>query len=351
MAVATPEELCMAVIAPDVDLAQCVTGAVVVDQHKKDVETLHAQLKYMTMLETSDRRQIRIASHIADGTWSSVYLVSEGSGLMTALKVIPIEGANVDSAYADIELLKQLSHPNIVQYHRHFTHHINEVTCLCIQLGLCSKGALVDFIRGRHGSALSAARVRDFTTQLASALAYVHEHGHLHGDLRPESILLTAEKQLKLTSFGSPLWIDRWGLAPRTITGGCKAYAPPEWMHRESPHRPLQPLETPLPSYDMWSLGCVLSELVTLKLLRNDRRYLRTALAADPDGLQGITQEVTAAYSGLFAQLLGRLLETDPDTRATAPETLHLLQTLQSPKCMLPAFCRPLSHFNSPRQS
>lgn len=31
MAVATPEELCMAVIAPDVDLAQCVTGAVVVD--------------------------------------------------------------------------------------------------------------------------------------------------------------------------------------------------------------------------------------------------------------------------------------------------------------------------------
>lgn len=31
----------------------------------------------------------------------------------------------------------------------------------------------------------------------------------------------------------------------------------------------------------------------------------------------GITQEVTAAYSGLFAQLLGRLLETDPD-RASA---------------------------------
>lgn len=37
------------------------------------------------------------------------------------------------------------------------------------------------------------------------------------------------------------------------------------------------------------SLGCVLSELATLKLLRNDRHYLRTALAADLAGLEGVS--------------------------------------------------------------
>eukprot|EP00668_Euglena_longa_P036919 GGOE01047497.1.p1 GENE.GGOE01047497.1~~GGOE01047497.1.p1 ORF type:complete len:362 (-),score=98.01 GGOE01047497.1:744-1799(-) len=326
------EELHLAVIAPEgVDATQCVTGIVVMDQHQKDIKTLRAQLRRLTLMETADRRHLRISHHITDGTWASVYHVcEEDSGRFSALKVIPVEGANVDSAYANIELLKRLSHPNVVQYHTHFTESINDVSCLCIQLELCSRGTLGDYLHTKalQKPVISTARVREFTSQLASALAYIHEEGCLHGNLCPESVLLTMEKRLKLTGFGSPLCLERRGLAPRTITGGCRTYAPPEWMDSESPHRALQALEMPLPSYDMWSLGCVLSELVTLKLLRQDRRYLRSALAADPIGLQGIAQEVAVAHHGLFALLFDRLLETDSDARITAPEALEALHSL-----------------------
>eukprot|EP00668_Euglena_longa_P014944 GGOE01018983.1.p1 GENE.GGOE01018983.1~~GGOE01018983.1.p1 ORF type:complete len:201 (-),score=53.60 GGOE01018983.1:221-823(-) len=198
---------------------------------------------------------------------------------------------------------------------------------------------------------MSTALIQDFATQLASALTYIHGRGFLHGDLSAENVLLTGKKQLKLTNFGSPLWIDRLGHAPRTITGGCKAYAPPEWMDSVTPHRLLQAAETPLSSYDMWSLGCVLSELVTLKLIRNDRHFVRTALAAHRSGLKDVTQEVADAHNGLFSELLGRLLECDPDARATAPEAHQTLQDLplHKPACLLAALCRPLSHLHSAR--
>eukprot|EP00667_Euglena_gracilis_P008431 EG_transcript_8545 len=321
----------LAVVAPpDVDPARCVTGRVVVDQFQKDMGVLHAQLRSMTVIS-----KLCIASHIADGTWASVYRVhEEESGRLYALKVVPADGAAAAGLPATLALLRRLRHPNVVQYHRHFVHRVEGVRCLCVQLEYCEHGTLARYLQARAArtAALSARRVREFAVQLAAALAFIHEQGYLHGDLRAETVLLAgAGKQVKLSGFGSPLRLERWGLSPCTVTGGCKAYAPPEWMDSEVPHRELQPWEKPLPSYDMWSLGCVLSELVTLKLLRNDRRYLRTALATDPDGLRAVAQEVTAAHRGLFSTPLGRLLEVDPDVRISATAVLSMLQDLQPP--------------------
>eukprot|EP00667_Euglena_gracilis_P011029 EG_transcript_11247 len=105
-------------------------------------------------------------------------------------------------------------------------------------------------------------------------------------------------------------------------------------MDSEVPDRELQLREKPLPSYDMWSFGCVLGELVTLKLLRNDRQHWGTALAADPAAMEGISREVAHAHDGLFADLYARLLEPDPDARLTAPQALRVLRSLQPPSCL-----------------
>eukprot|EP00667_Euglena_gracilis_P006482 EG_transcript_6536 len=328
--VATPR---LAVVAPEhIDDSECVTGTVVMGRHEERIRILLSQLRSMTVIKPADRRSLRITTHLAKGTLANVYQVwEEDSGRSSALKVIPVESVNADSLFANIETLKALDHPNIVQYRSHFIHHVDDVRCLCIELEFCSNGTLAGYLRAKahYKGGLPAAMVHDFASQLAAALGFIHDQGLLHGDLRPQNVLVTTDKKLKLTNFGSPLRVDGRGGLCRTITGGCIAYAPPEWMDSQSPHRALQPWERPLPSYDMWSLGCLLSEIVTLKLLMEDRHYKRSALAADPEGLQEVAEEVGAAHGGQFSGLLGRLLDRDADARLSARETQEAVQGLR----------------------
>eukprot|EP00668_Euglena_longa_P023294 GGOE01029057.1.p1 GENE.GGOE01029057.1~~GGOE01029057.1.p1 ORF type:complete len:368 (-),score=83.59 GGOE01029057.1:1617-2720(-) len=324
-----PPPVPVASVVPDnVNAAECVTGTVVVEQHAKDIEAVHSLFRHGPSIVLFGRPYARVLSHIANGTWSSVYFIlQEETKRFAALKVIPLGAANTESYYAEVEILRRFRHRHIVQLHGHFVHHFNDVKCLCIELEYCEKGTLLDYIRAkqwRRGQ-LSTEKVITFVSQLVSALRYIHAQGLLHGDVRPQTILVTQENQLKLSSFGSTLWMERQGRVPRTITGGDRVYAPPEWADSVVPHRRLQQWETPLSSYDMWSLGCVVSELVTLKLLRQDRRCT-AAVASNHEMLQDILTEVADAHSGIFTPLCLRLLTADATERLTAEEACRVLR-------------------------
>eukprot|EP00667_Euglena_gracilis_P002014 EG_transcript_2013 len=322
----------VATVAPrDIDLsaAACVTGTVVVDQHAKDMEAVHSYFRHRVAL-LQGNNYAQVIRHVGDGTWSAVYhVLEEERARFATLKVVPVGAANADSAHAEVETLRRLQHPNVVRCHGSFVRNINDTKCLFVQLELCEKGTLLDYLRTKQPrpAQFTAEMVVTFASQLAAALKYIHAQGLLHGDLRPENILLTKEKCLKLSSFGSPLWIERHGRVDRTITGGDRVYAPPEWAESAVPHRRLQPWETPLSSYDMWSLGCVVTELVTLKLLRQDR-HCTAAIGGNPDKLQAIMDEVAVAHAGLFAPLSAALLNCDATERATAGEAGRLLLDL-----------------------
>eukprot|EP00667_Euglena_gracilis_P020496 EG_transcript_22200 len=264
----------LASVAPTAGSLDCVTGTVVVDQHAKNMDTIHAQFNLKVTIMTAGR-PLRVISHVADGTWSSVHHVYDAElERFAALKIVPLVAANAAAAEAEVETLRRLRHPNVVQYFGHFVRSFHDVKCLCIELEYCAKRTLADCLLAQQKrlGPLSAPTVTAFLAQLTAALEYLHAQELLHGDLRPETVLVTQDNQLKLASFGSPLWVERGGRVSRTITGGDRVYAPPEWADSVVAHRHLQPWEIPLPSYDMWSLGCVLTELVTLKQLRRDRR-------------------------------------------------------------------------------
>ena len=57
---------------------------------------------------------------------------------------------------------------------------------------------------------LTPAAVKFYTTEIVSALAYLHSLDIAYRDLKPENILLDAEGHIKLTDFGvSKLGISR----------------------------------------------------------------------------------------------------------------------------------------------
>ena len=85
------------------------------------------------------------------------------------------------------------------------------------------------------GHPLNARRAVDLSVQLADALADAHAHDLVHGDVRPETIIVTAKGSAKLLDFGLAAW------------SGTR-------------HTRVQPDD---PQADISSLGAVLFEMLT----------------------------------------------------------------------------------------
>jgi serine/threonine-protein kinase len=149
----------------------------------------------------------------------------------------------------EIEILKQLSHPNIVQL-----------------FGVGKfKGAryyAMEYIRGesldqvmRRRSRMSWEEVADLGKQLCSALQHAHEAGVIHRDLKPSNIMVLGGKTIKLTDFGIAKDIDRTTeLTSTNCTVGTASYMSPEQCRGE---------RNLTAKSDLYSLGVVFYELLT----------------------------------------------------------------------------------------
>ncbi|HEX9185948.1 MAG TPA: protein kinase, partial [Vicinamibacteria bacterium] len=112
---------------------------------------------------------------------------------------------------------------------------------------------------------LSLAKTLALARQLLDALAAAHEHGIVHRDLKPENVILTSDGRVKILDFGLarqsallPSGDDTSSptLAHPTAEGmvmGTVGYMSPEQVRGEAAG----------PRSDIFSLGCVLYEMVT----------------------------------------------------------------------------------------
>jgi serine/threonine-protein kinase len=98
-------------------------------------------------------------------------------------------------------------------------------------------------------------RAVGFAIQLADALAYAHDHGVIHRDMKPGNVLVTSDDRLVITDFGIAL-LDgarrlTWGRFGDRL--GTPDYMPPEQIQGKRGDR----------RSDIYALGAVLFEMLT----------------------------------------------------------------------------------------
>ncbi|WP_179166864.1 serine/threonine-protein kinase [Streptomyces sp. CB03238] len=111
-----------------------------------------------------------------------------------------------------------------------------------------------------RGGQLPAATVRDHALQLCQGLAFLHERGVVHLDLKPGNILVSASGSLKIGDFGLARRVST--LLRRTpAPGGTSWYLPAEVLQ----------LQYAGPEADVYALGLICYEMLTGRLPRQDQ--------------------------------------------------------------------------------
>ena len=196
---------------------------------------------------------------VGKGSFGSVYLVQRNGSndnKRYVMKEVPLRGLppkEVASAQNEVAALKRLQHPHCVGYEDSLV--VNDT--LCIVMEFADGGDLSKFIskRRKERKPLSEAEVLKIFWQLTSALSYCHhEHRMLHRDLKPANVFLTDEHDVKLGDFGLAKVVEATCALAQTQCG-TPVYMSPELCAGQSYNR----------AADVWALGCVLYELMTLQ--------------------------------------------------------------------------------------
>uniref|UniRef100_A0A3B3QFI3 Serine/threonine-protein kinase Nek2 n=1 Tax=Paramormyrops kingsleyae TaxID=1676925 RepID=A0A3B3QFI3_9TELE len=159
---------------------------------------------------------------------------------------------------SEVNLLRELRHPNIVRYHDRIIDRTN--TTLYIVMEYCEGGDLSGLISRclKERRYLDEEFILRVLAQLALALKECHRRRNgaqtvLHRDLKPANIFLDAQQNVKLGDFGLARILNHDTSFARTFVG-TPYYMSPEQMNRLSYNE----------KSDIWSLGCLLYELCAL---------------------------------------------------------------------------------------
>jgi WD40 repeat protein/tRNA A-37 threonylcarbamoyl transferase component Bud32 len=175
---------------------------------------------------------------------------------LVALKVINPElidkPAAVERFGREVKAAARLSHPNIVTAYD--AERVGNMHFLVMEFveGTC----LADLVReqGRLPIALACDCVR----QAALGLQHAHERGMVHRDIKPQNILLTADRQAKVLDFGLARFVSESRPAGAGLTELGTVMGTPDYM---APEQARDPRQADVRA-DLYSLGCTLYHLL-----------------------------------------------------------------------------------------
>lgn len=271
--------------------------------------------------------QIGRGQLIGKGSYGKVYLgINLTTGDLLAVKQVEVNqkaaGQDKDKMKAmvaaldqEIDTMQHLEHPNIVQYlgceRKEFS--------ISIFLEYISGGSVGSCLR-KNGK-FEESLVRSLTRQTLAGLAYLHNEGVLHRDLKADNILLDVDGTCKISDFGISKKTDNiYGNDVTNSMQGSVFWMAPEVVRSEGQGYTAK--EGYSAKVDIWSMGCVVLEMFAgRRPWSKDEAIGAIFKLGSLNQAPPIPDDVSGSVSPEAVAFMSECFEIDPGERPTA-ETL-----------------------------
>ena len=270
-----------------------------------------------TIFSDADFINFKTQKLLGKGSYGAVYEAMLQTGRIVCVKIVELGTltdlpAEIAKLHNEIDLMKRMSHPNIVQYYG--SSEDKHKNCLNIFMEYVTGGSLNHFIK--RFKQIPRDTLRQWTFQLVCGVKYLHDNSIVHRDIKGDNILVTLDGVLKLADFGCSKAIDD----VCSKSHGCQTMVgTPYWMAPEV-------IKCDPEGYgrksDIWSIGCTVVEMVTGKPPWPECNSMWAAVYKIANST-GLPTEIPSDLGPEMMDFLEQCFVRDPNKRASADDLLN----------------------------
>ncbi|KAL7099493.1 hypothetical protein ACP275_09G087500 [Erythranthe tilingii] len=233
---------------------------------------------------------------------------------VVAIKILDFERDKCDlnNVSREAQTMVLVDHPNVLKSHCSFVSDHN----LWVVMPYMAGGSCLHILKATHPDGFEEVVIATILREVLKGLEYLHQHGHIHRDVKAGNVLIDTRGGIKLGDFGVSAYLfdagDRQRM--RNTFVGTPCWMAPEVMEQ-------------LHGYDfkadIWSFGITALELAHGHAPFSKYPPMKVLLMTLQNAPPGLDYERDKKFSKSFKQMIASCLVKDPSKRPSAKKLLR----------------------------